>query len=48
MWRGWMPVRSDWWTVEDWYDLIAYDTQWERDEQIVSEYRNMGLPIWRR
>ena len=26
-WTGWF----EWWPVEDWYDLVAYDTQWERD-----------------
>ena len=24
---GW----EDWWAVEDWYDLMTYDTQAERD-----------------
>ena len=41
---GW----TDWWPVEDWYDLMAYDTQPERDWHIANEYREMGLPIWRR
>ena len=41
---GW----TDWWPVEDWYDLMAYDTQSDRDWHIANEYREMGLPIWRR
>ena len=33
-WTGW----SSWRTVEDWYDLMAYDSQWERDQKIRDEY----------
>ena len=32
-WTGW----SDWWPVEDWYDLMSYDTQWGRDQKIEDE-----------
>ena len=41
---GW----EDWWAVEDWYDLMAYDTQSERDWHIANEYRELDLPRWRR
>ena len=34
-WTGW---SDDWWPVEDWYDLMAYDSQWERDQKIRDEY----------
>ena len=38
-WTGW----SEWWPLEDWYDLMAYDTQWERDQKIQDEYNSIGL-----
>ena len=41
---GW----EDWWAVEDWYDLMTYDTQAERDWHIANEYRELDLPRWRR
>ena len=28
--------------MDDWFDLMAYDTQWERDEHIAGKQSNMG------
>ena len=44
-WTGW---SDDWWLVEDWYGLMAYDSQWERDQKIGDEYNSMGIRVWSR